>query len=195
MHSSQVPIADAAGMKMKRRILHSWKEIASYVGRGVRTIQRYEGQFGLPVHRLAGRSRSSVMAFPDEIDGWLSRTPTGSRQFINVTTKPSEKESRTVVKGNAVGDGIDTCPLCCGTGRISSKHGESGPDRTRFHKQKISGSLSGCAPANFQNEIQCGRPAFKTQQNYHPPFIGTAEVWLKFEKKNRCKRRKRGDRL
>ena len=34
MNGFQVPIADAAGMKMQRRILHSWKEIASYVGRG-----------------------------------------------------------------------------------------------------------------------------------------------------------------
>ena len=128
MNGFQFPIADAAGMKMQRRILHSWKEIASYVGRGVRTIQRYEAQFGLPVHRLGGRSRSAVMAFSDEIDAWLSRTPTHSRQFINLIVKPSEMQSKTVLNGNPVGNGIDTCPLCCGTGKISnSKHVEPGP--------------------------------------------------------------------
>jgi hypothetical protein len=28
----------------ERKILHSWKEIASYLGLGARTVQRYEGQ-------------------------------------------------------------------------------------------------------------------------------------------------------
>jgi len=128
MNGSQVPIADTAGMKMQRRILHSWKEIASYIGRGVRTIQRYEVQFGLPVHRPAGSSRSSVMAFSDEIDDWLSRTPTDSRRVMNLIVKPSEMGSKTVLNANRVSDALDTCPLCCGTGKISnSKHVESRP--------------------------------------------------------------------
>ena len=59
-----------------RRVLHSWKEIASYTGRGVRTIQRYEVQFGFPIHRPAGAPRSAVLAFSDEIDRWLSSSPT-----------------------------------------------------------------------------------------------------------------------
>ena len=130
MNGSQVPIADTAGMKMQRRILHSWKEIASYIGRGVRTIQRYEVQFGLPVHRPAGSSRSSVMAFCDEIDAWLSRTPTHySRRVINLIGKPSEMGSKMVLNANRVSDALDTCPLCCGTGKISnSKHVESRPE-------------------------------------------------------------------
>jgi len=135
MNGSQVPIADTAGMKMQRRILHSWKEIASYIGRGVRTIQRYEVQFGLPVHRPAGSSRSSVMAFSDEIDDWLSRTPTDSRRVMNLIVKPSEMGSETVLNANRVSNGIDTCPLCCGTGKISnSKHVEPRPDRSRCHR-------------------------------------------------------------
>jgi hypothetical protein len=135
MNGFQVPSADAARMKMQRRILHSWKEIASYIGRGVRTIQRYELQFGLPVHRPAGSSRSSVMAFSDEIDNWLSRTPTDSRRVMNLIVKPSEMGSETVLNANRVSNGIDTCPLCCGTGKISnSKHVEPRPDRSRCHR-------------------------------------------------------------
>jgi len=56
----------------ERKILHSWREIASYAGRGVRTVQRYEVQLNLPVHRPAGKDRSAVLAFSDEIDAWLS---------------------------------------------------------------------------------------------------------------------------
>jgi CheY-like chemotaxis protein/predicted DNA-binding transcriptional regulator AlpA len=58
-----------------RRILHSWKEIAAYLGRGVRTIQRYETQLGFPIRRPARKDRSAVMAFTDEIDQWLNRAP------------------------------------------------------------------------------------------------------------------------
>src|SRR5690242_12832334 len=61
-----------------RRVLHSWKEISSYTGRGVRTIQRYEVQFGFPIHRPAGSPRSAVLAFTDEIDHWLAGSPTRS---------------------------------------------------------------------------------------------------------------------
>src|SRR5215470_3995227 len=65
-----------------RRVLHSWKEISTYTGRGVRTIQRYEVQFGFPVHRPAGSPRSAVLAFSDEIDQWLAGSPTRSVQIV-----------------------------------------------------------------------------------------------------------------
>jgi hypothetical protein len=32
--------------------LDGWKEIASYIGRGVRSAQRWERELGMPVHRL-----------------------------------------------------------------------------------------------------------------------------------------------
>jgi hypothetical protein len=53
------------------RVLNSWKEISSYIGRGVRTVQRWEEHYGLPVHRPSGRDRSAVYAIVDEIDAWL----------------------------------------------------------------------------------------------------------------------------
>lgn len=58
-------------------VLHSWKEIASYLGLAVRTAERWEHDFGLPVHRPAERERTAVFAFPEEIDSWLQRTPVG----------------------------------------------------------------------------------------------------------------------
>lgn len=51
--------------------LDSWKEIAAYVGRNVRTVIRWEHQRGFPVHRIPGVNRSAVFAFSDEIDRWL----------------------------------------------------------------------------------------------------------------------------
>ena len=54
--------------------LDSWKEIQNYLNRDVRTLRRWEKNEGLPVHRHSHQSRSSVYAYPSEIDAWrLSR--------------------------------------------------------------------------------------------------------------------------
>ena len=50
--------------------LDSWKEIAAYLRRGVRTVRRWEREEGLPVHRHVHRVLGSVYAFKSEIDLW-----------------------------------------------------------------------------------------------------------------------------
>lgn len=55
-------------------VLSSWKEIASYVGRGVRTVQRWEKDLGFPVRRAHGWEHSPVVAHPDEVNEWLRKT-------------------------------------------------------------------------------------------------------------------------
>jgi len=65
-------------------ILNSWKEIAVYLGRGVRTAQRWERDLALPVRRPRGKDRSAVFAVPTEIDAWLRRCP--ARSLVEVKT-------------------------------------------------------------------------------------------------------------
>lgn len=56
--------------------LESWKEIAAHLNKGVRTVIRWEKTEGLPVHRHQHEKKSSVFAYPSEIDAWLkSRHP------------------------------------------------------------------------------------------------------------------------
>ena len=52
--------------------LDSWKEIASYLRRGLRTAQRWERDAGLPVRRVAGNG-GAVYAFRAELDTWWQR--------------------------------------------------------------------------------------------------------------------------
>ena len=52
-------------------ILNSWKEIASYLDRGIRTVQRWERILGLPVHRIDKGKRGPVFAIKSEIQSWL----------------------------------------------------------------------------------------------------------------------------
>lgn len=77
--TSAAPAEDA---RENRRVLNSWKEIASYMGRGVRTVQRYERAYKLPVRRPAGKDRTSVMALREELDRWLSSSPTRPLGYV-----------------------------------------------------------------------------------------------------------------
>ncbi len=71
-------------------ILNSWKEIAVYIGRGVRTVQRWERELALPVRRPRGKARSAVIAVPSEVDEWLR----SSR--IRVLDEPLNLKKRSV---------------------------------------------------------------------------------------------------
>src|SRR5579864_4636218 len=50
--------------------LESWKEIAAYLGREVRTVQLWEKSEGLPIHRHQHARQGSVYAFRAELDAW-----------------------------------------------------------------------------------------------------------------------------
>lgn len=56
---------------MNQDLLDSWKDIAAYLGRGVRTVQRWENDLRLPIRRAAGKPHSSIVAFKSELDRWL----------------------------------------------------------------------------------------------------------------------------
>ncbi len=57
-------------MKASEDILRSWKEIGAYLCRNEATVRRWEKEEGLPVHRHSHKIRSSVYAYPREIDSW-----------------------------------------------------------------------------------------------------------------------------
>lgn len=63
--------ADSGPPSASRR-LHSWKEIASYLRRGITTVQRWEREEGLPVRRHLHAASGSVFADTADIDGWLN---------------------------------------------------------------------------------------------------------------------------
>src|SRR5258708_5884181 len=75
------------GSPLPDRKLVSWKEIASYLGREVRTVQRWERTEGLPVHRHEHQKKSTVYAFTSELDEWFKKRqpvddPEADAEFI-----------------------------------------------------------------------------------------------------------------
>jgi hypothetical protein len=52
-------------------ILSGWKDIAKYLRRGIRTVQRWEREYDFPVRRTHVGPKSTVLAVPAEIDAWV----------------------------------------------------------------------------------------------------------------------------
>ncbi len=51
-------------------IFTSWKEIAAFLGKGIRTVQRWERDYGLPVLRPNGKPLGIVSASRIELEAW-----------------------------------------------------------------------------------------------------------------------------
>ena len=69
--------------------LASWKEIAAYLGREVRTVQRWAAERGLPVHHLPGGVRPRVFSTRPELDAWLrAGSPQSRPEPVSVAVLP-----------------------------------------------------------------------------------------------------------
>ena len=81
--------------------LDSWKEIAAYLKRDVKTAQRWEKREGMPVHRHVHDRMGSVYAFRAELDEWArTRRPSvlddadAEAQPVPAPADPSRRERR-----------------------------------------------------------------------------------------------------
>src|SRR5450755_3270608 len=72
------------------RRIDSWKEIAAFFGRDERTVKRWEGQRGLPVHRVPG-GRGTVYAFTQELTAWLRSSQQNLTQEAALADEPDSK--------------------------------------------------------------------------------------------------------
>jgi hypothetical protein len=81
---------------------NSWKEIACYLGRGVRTVQRWEHELSLPVHRFDNNERGPVFAFKGELDTWLRRQ--AGQPMWGPRVAPDAAKSNLVVNNFAILD-------------------------------------------------------------------------------------------
>jgi hypothetical protein len=74
----------------------SWKEIAAYLGRDVRTVMRWEKECGLEVHRVPGRRRGAIYAYQREIDVWLAQAHqrlAGTGTWLSASSAPGNEWS------------------------------------------------------------------------------------------------------
>jgi len=81
-------------------VLSSWKDIAQYLGKGVRTVQRWERHLGLPVRRPTGATqKSAVVLYRGDVDVWLA-TRFSARPFLKdgVNGNQPSRSTRSALK-------------------------------------------------------------------------------------------------
>ena len=79
--------------------LNGWKDIAAYVGKSVRSAQRWERELGLPTHRINTPDGQIVYARRSEIDAWrarMDRKPRGRAAMAAAEDPPAEVSPPTV---------------------------------------------------------------------------------------------------
>jgi Tol biopolymer transport system component len=86
MMSSKMP-SGSTSLPPSNERLESWKEIAAYLKKGVRTVQRWERVEGLPVRRLGQDRTGFVFAYKSELDAWWLEQSRG------IVTQPESNAS------------------------------------------------------------------------------------------------------
>jgi hypothetical protein len=69
--------------------LDSWKAIADFLQRDVRTVHRWEKTLSLPVRRVPGHRGHSVFAYVSEIEAWLKTAPSDPRPAETAVVRPA----------------------------------------------------------------------------------------------------------
>jgi uncharacterized protein YjcR len=99
-------------LEWERDPLDSWKEIATYLNRNVRTVQRWEKREGLPIHRHVHERASSVSACKKEIDAWQKQRSRVSNEIpenqrgAGIRDRVAQNEA----SGETYARGIRHCP-------------------------------------------------------------------------------------
>jgi len=88
IESRMTPGREVTGSQQR---LDSWKEISAYLGKSVRTVQRWERTEGLPVRRLGQDATSPVFAYKEELDAWWQQ------QSRRLSPEPDVAESDTAM--------------------------------------------------------------------------------------------------
>jgi Tol biopolymer transport system component len=135
------------------RRLDSWKEIASYLGRGLRTVQRWEREEGLPVHRLGHAKRGSVYADPVELDAWWK-----SRQLVPAGPTAPERRAASAPERVTDSSSVFGFPALSSDARLVAFVADSGPGdgAPQIWVQQVGGS----AIRLSHGQIDCSDPSF-----------------------------------
>jgi TolB-like protein len=99
------------------RKLESWKEIAAFFGRDLRTVIRWEKDLALPVHRYPGKSKGRIYALVGELEAWAE-----SPRRTGKLTNGNEADSRGPEDGNATGVGLAGPPDGLKEGELAEAH-------------------------------------------------------------------------
>lgn len=84
------PVHQPLDPSSKEDRLDSWKDIAAYLKRSVPTVQRWEKEEGLPVHRHLHKKQGSVYAYARELEDWRQNRKAIVEQSEEASASPTE---------------------------------------------------------------------------------------------------------
>jgi hypothetical protein len=87
LDDSEVKKAEHSPPAKDETRLDGWEEIASFLGRGVRTVRRWEKDAALPVRRLFKERRSRVHAYRNELALWVKKREEESSLPVYLTSE------------------------------------------------------------------------------------------------------------
>ena len=153
--------------------LESWKEIATYLNRSVRTLHRWEREEGLPVHRQLHKELGSVFAYKSELDAWSRARSVRCGAFVRTeseSTPGSPNRSRLVIT-IALAGAVVVDRVVCVPGGSRFPAGEAG-EATNLASLELISTFSGSH--RWPSLSPDGRRlAFVSDAG------GTPQVWIK----------------
>ena len=93
-----------------RQRIEGWKAIAAHFDRGVRTVQRWERELGMPVRRRGTGRGEVVFAFSDELNAWWTGSESASEapdQGALPHVAGADAEAPHTVDLDAAADGLE----------------------------------------------------------------------------------------
>jgi tetratricopeptide (TPR) repeat protein len=120
--------------------LDGWKEIAAYLGRGERTVKRWEARRGLPTHRIPGEGRRSVFAYAAELDEWLRSS--GGQEATRDEGESLGSDVPRDAAGRQGSSGEQVESLAAGAHTTSSDPEAPPPEIHTFHRPQLWGYLA-----------------------------------------------------
>jgi DNA-binding NarL/FixJ family response regulator len=82
------------------QFLRSWKEIANYCRASVRTVQRWERDFQLPIHRMRTSAGVRIVAVESELGQWLLQSISVGQELSMVGSPPRPQRLNEQVPGS-----------------------------------------------------------------------------------------------
>ena len=125
------PVPGAEPSQAPSERLESWKDIATYLRRDVRTVQRWEQTDGLPVHRHKRAHRPIPYAYKAELDAWWTSRSENIPSPASHAAPPEGRRSRTrhLVAAAAALLAVVAASSAYWIVRRSSSHGSSAAER------------------------------------------------------------------
>jgi hypothetical protein len=95
-----------------RGMVSGWKEIASALNRSVRTVQRWERELRLPIHRFDKGGKTPVFAFENELQSWLVETTISVQSQNGLKRKPVQQIISLIQTFLTANSGEKSCHRC-----------------------------------------------------------------------------------